>query len=89
MSEEIRSVRSADLTGEVCPMTFVKLKLYLELIQPGEVLEVLLKDGEAMRDVPRSVKEEGHRIVKVEPAGEDYRVFVQKAGHQASGEARK
>ena len=83
MLDEIRPVRSADLTGEVCPMTFVKLKLHLELIQPGEVLGVLLKDGEAMRDVPRSVKEEGHKIVKVEPAGEDYRVFVQKAGHQA------
>lgn len=89
MVDEIRPVRSADLTGEVCPMTFVKLKLHLELIQPGEVIEVLLKDGEAMRDVPRSVKEEGHKIVKVEPAGENYRVFVRKAEQEASGEVSK
>ncbi len=89
MSDDLRPVRSADLTREVCPMTFVKLKLHLELIQPGEVLEVLLKEGEHMRDVPRSVKEEGHKIVAVEPVGENYRVFVQKAVCGGSGEVSK
>ncbi|MHC4253823.1 MAG: sulfurtransferase TusA family protein, partial [Planctomycetota bacterium] len=46
VAENATPVRSADLTGEVCPMTFVKLKLHLEQLSSGEVLEVLLKDGE-------------------------------------------
>ena len=73
--------RSADLTGEVCPMTFVKVKLHLEQIQAGEVLELFLKDGEHMRNVPRSIKDEGHKIVKVDPQeGGRYRLLVVKDG---------
>ncbi|MHC5056510.1 MAG: sulfurtransferase TusA family protein [Planctomycetota bacterium] len=74
-------VRSADLTGEVCPMTFVKLKLHLEQVSSGEVIEVLLKDGEHMRNVPRSVKAEGHRIVNVASVeGGLYRLLIVKGG---------
>ena len=78
---EREPVRSADLTGEVCPMTFVKVKLHLEQIRSGEVLQVLLREGEHMKNVPRSVKSEGHRIVKVEPAENGrYRLLIVKDG---------
>jgi tRNA 2-thiouridine synthesizing protein A len=80
-AENATPVRSADLTGEVCPMTFVKLKLHLEQVSSGEIIEVLLKDGEHMRNVPRSVKAEGHRIARVEPIeGGRYRLLVVKDG---------
>jgi tRNA 2-thiouridine synthesizing protein A len=80
-------VRSADLTGEVCPMTFVKVKLHLEQIEPGDVLEVLLKEGEHMKNVPRSVKGEGHRIVRVEPIeGGRYRLLIVRGGGRTSQE---
>lgn len=82
-------VRSADLTGEVCPMTFVKVKLHLEQIKPGEALEVILKEGEHMKNVPRSVKDEGHRIVDVRPLGGGrYRLLIVRDGGRPGREGK-
>ena len=55
-----------DLRGVLCPINFVKTKLKLETMESDQILEVTLDDGEPMRNVPRSVKEDGHKIVKVE-----------------------
>ncbi len=86
---KVKPVRSADLTGEVCPMTFVKVKLHLEQIEPGEVLEVLLKEGEHMKNVPRSVKGEGHRIVEVTPLDDGrYRLLIVRDGGRPGQEGK-
>jgi tRNA 2-thiouridine synthesizing protein A len=76
MSDEIK--KRIDLHGVVCPLNFVKTKLALEELNPGERLEVILDEGDAMLNVPRSLKEEGHKVVKVSPEGEVYRVIVEK-----------
>ena len=73
-------VRCADLTGEVCPMTFIKAKLHLEQIDPGTILEIILNEGEQMRNVPKSIKEEGHRIEKVRQDGDRFHLYVRKYG---------
>lgn len=78
VNEEKPSVPSVDLTGEVCPMTFVKVKLHLEQIAPGAAIEFVLKEGEHMRNVPRSIKEEGHRIESVRQVGDRYHLLVRK-----------
>lgn len=67
-----------DITRDVCPITFVKTKLKLEQMNRGEILEVILNDGEPIRNVPRSIKDEGHRIVLVEQTGEKYRLLIEK-----------
>ncbi|MEW6007464.1 MAG: sulfurtransferase TusA family protein [bacterium] len=54
-----------DLRGEVCPFTFVKTKLALERINKGEIMMVTLDNGQPLENVPRSLKEEGHQIIKV------------------------
>lgn len=69
-----------DLRGTPCPINFVKTKLKLEEMAPGEVLEVLLDDGEPIINVPRSVKEEGHQILKIEKEGEFFRLFIKRGG---------
>jgi len=70
--------RVADLTGFVCPMTFVRFKLEIEKIAPGEAIEIVLKDGEQMRNVPRSIKAEGHRIEGIRQDAGKYRLLVRK-----------
>ncbi|MCP5366328.1 MAG: sulfurtransferase TusA family protein [Hyphomicrobiales bacterium] len=55
-----------DITPEVCPLTFVKTKLLLERMQPGQVAEVRLKGGEPLENVPRSVREHGHEVLALE-----------------------
>ena len=56
-----------DITGELCPLTFVKTKLVIERRHAGETLEVRLKGWEPIRNVPRSVAELGHAILSLEP----------------------
>ncbi|NUN24332.1 MAG: sulfurtransferase TusA family protein [Candidatus Jettenia caeni] len=67
-----------DLRGVLCPINFVKTKLKLEMMDSGQVLEVILDDGEPIRSVPRSLKEEGHKIIKVENLQGAYRLLVKK-----------
>jgi len=45
-----------------CPMTWVKSKLELDRMRPGETLEVTLPPGEAVENVPRSAREAGHAV---------------------------
>ncbi len=68
-----------DLRGVLCPINFVKTKLKLEMMDSGQVLEVILDDGEPIRSVPRSIKEEGHRVVKVENIDGAYHLLIKKA----------
>lgn len=56
-----------DITGEACPMTFVRTKLLVERMPPGETLEVRLKGPEPLNNVPRSLTELGHHIVSLTP----------------------
>ncbi|MDR2089605.1 MAG: sulfurtransferase TusA family protein [Clostridiales Family XIII bacterium] len=68
-----------DITDAVCPITFVRAKAALEEMEAGAVLALRMNDGEPVQNVPRSVKEEGHRILKLAD-NEDgtYTLFVRK-----------
>ena len=57
-------MQKIDITGEVCPITFIKVKLKLEEMEPGELLEVHLDCGIPAKNVPRSLKMDGHQILK-------------------------
>lgn len=57
-----------DLRGVSCPTNFVKAKLALEDIETGETLQILLDDGEPVKNVPRSLKAEGHKLLGLKQA---------------------
>ena len=68
-----------DITDVVCPMTFVKAKVAMEELEIGQVLAVTMNDGEPVQNVPRSVKEEGHQILKlVDNEDGTYNLIVRK-----------
>ncbi len=67
-----------DLHGVTCPMNFVRTKVALAALAAGDLLEVVLDEGEALLNVPRSVKDEGHQVVNVESLGETFRVVIRK-----------
>lgn len=68
-SEKYQIDYSLDITGDVCPMTFVKTRLQIEKMSSGETLEIRLKGSEPLKNVPESVTELGHRIVSLSPEG--------------------
>ena len=56
---------NVDITDVVCPTTFVKAQVALEELDDGQILAVKMNDGEPVQNVPRSIKEEGHKILKL------------------------
>ena len=67
-----------DITNDICPMTFVKTKLKLETMNAGEVLEVTLREGEPLSNVPKSVKEDGHKVVSISKSEDVFKVIIEK-----------
>jgi len=55
-------VATLDITGLRCPLTWVRTKLTLERLAPGEELAVICRPGEALDSVPRSAREAGHDV---------------------------
>ena len=56
-----------DVTGEVCPMTFVRTKLLIEKMSSGQTAVVCLNAGEPLANVPRAVREHGHSVLELAP----------------------
>lgn len=77
----IKADASVDITDVVCPITFVKVKVAMEELDDGQILEIKMNDGEPIQNVPRSLKDEGHKVLLVEANGDDtYTVLVEKGG---------
>ena len=74
-----------DITDKVCPLTFVKAKVAIEELEDGEILAVRMNDGEPVQNVPRSMKEEGHKVLKLTD-NEDgtYTMYVRAQNMQPS-----
>lgn len=68
-----------DITPDTCPITYVRTKLALEAMAPGERLTVVMRQGEPSRNVPRSLREDGYPIIE-EGATDDglYRLVVER-----------
>ena len=69
---------TVDITDVVCPVTFVKAKVALEELDDGQILAVRMNNGEPVQNVPRSIKEEGHQILKLEDTGDDTYTRIDK-----------
>ena len=70
-----------DLSGVLCPMNYVHTKLKLEDMEEGQVLEVILDDGEPIRNVPRSVKQDGHKVLGLLRLEDGrYHLWIRKGG---------
>ena len=61
-------VARLDIRDLACPLTWVRTSVALGRIRPGEVLEVLLREGEPLENIPRTAAEEGHLILRLERA---------------------
>ncbi len=58
------TTQQLDITRDVCPMTFVKVKMGLQQVPPRGTLTVRLKE-EALKNVISSLKSEGHSVTNV------------------------
>ena len=64
MSSVLTADRTIDITGDLCPMTFVKTRIALDRLSPGQTLLVRLRGEEPLRNVPRTAAEQGHTVLE-------------------------
>lgn len=72
------AVHFVDLQGVSCPLNFVKAKLALENINRGEILEILLDDGEPVRNVPASFQEQGQEVMEIKKIADHFCIKVRR-----------
>lgn len=76
---EVKFDNAIDIRGLVCPMTFVRAKLAIEDMEQGEVLKVTLDYPEALRSIPKSMKELGHEtLCSNEIAPGQWELYIRK-----------
>lgn len=79
MADEIKVDKTIDIRGQVCPYTFVRSKLAIEKMNVGEVLEIILDHKAAVENVPKSMENEGQKVLVVEQTSEkEWRIVVRK-----------
>lgn len=54
-----------DITADTCPMTFVRVRLALDRMLPGETLNVRLCGNEPVTNVPRTAVQLGHEVLSL------------------------
>ena len=60
-------------------MTFVRAKLLMERMKPGEVAEILLSGCDPLENVPRAIWEHGYEVISLEAESDDiFRLIIKK-----------
>ncbi len=67
-----------DLRGVACPLNFVKAKLELEKLKVGDILKVLLDEGEPIQNAPASFAEQGQEVLDIVKVDDHYAVKVRR-----------
>jgi len=76
MTKAIVSDVEIDITGEICPMTFVRTRLALDRLAQGQILAVTLRGDEPVRNVPLAAARQGHTILAQHPAPDGATTFL-------------
>lgn len=67
-----------DLRGTPCPINFVRTKLRLEQLTPGQLLEVWLDPGEPIEQVPESLAVAGYPVENIEDRSDFFVLQVRR-----------
>ena len=78
MTDIIKPYLTLDLRGVPCPLNFVKVKIQLDKMEPGQTLEVWLDSGEPIESVTQSILEEGHKILLKQETNNHFKILIAK-----------
>jgi tRNA 2-thiouridine synthesizing protein A len=74
------SDQELDITAEVCPMTFVRTRLALDRMAPGQILRIRLRGEEPLRNVPRAARELGHEVLSLDTGTDGVATLLLRRG---------
>ncbi|MFQ5646406.1 MAG: sulfurtransferase TusA family protein, partial [bacterium] len=77
-SGDSSAVLKLDLSGVKCPINYVKTRLFMEEMEVGQVVKILLDEGEPIKNVPESLRNDGQEIQEIKEQGSGFCVTVRK-----------
>ncbi|MCL7412303.1 MAG: sulfurtransferase TusA family protein [ANME-2 cluster archaeon] len=70
--------KTLDCVGLFCPIPVFNTTEAINEIEIGGVLEVLTDDPASTQDIPRWAKRTGHKLLKFEDQGENFRFLIER-----------
>jgi TusA-related sulfurtransferase len=83
--ENIVADQRIDISEETCPMTFVLVRLALDQMKPGEILEITLRGAEPRRNIPITAQEQGHELLSINDDKLDHSILLLRKASGKSG----
>jgi len=75
-------IQHLDLVTTKCPLNFVKTKLALEKLSPGEILSVAVDaQGQSVLNIPNSIRQEGHTILQEHTVDGVLTLWIQRSNN--------
>lgn len=72
-----------DVQGEICPYPDIKTRKKLKQMKPDQILKVIVDYPLSLDRIPRNVRAEGHKVLKVERInGPVHEIYIQVAGEK-------
>lgn len=67
-----------DLRGVRCPINYVQVKLKLATLASGDLLQIVIDEGESYANVPNSVRSDGHEILEEQKLDKAHQLTIRK-----------
>lgn len=71
-----------DLAGLHCPVPVISCRAALSKLNPGDCLEVIVTDKDALREIPQLVKNSGEQLLGYEVRANRLHLFIIKQSIQ-------
>ncbi len=78
MSKDVKPNRTLDCLGLYCPEPVFRVRLELDKMKIGEVMEVLADDPAAEEDIKSLVKRLEQQLVNTNKEGNTFRFLIKK-----------
>ncbi len=78
VKNEVQIDKVLDLRGWSCPWCIVKARSWLSRMKPGQILELLGTDPEALKNLPSVLKNGNDRIIEVEKYPDHHRLLIRR-----------
>ena len=67
-----------DLSGVPCPHNSSRAIVELEIMDEGEILEIIVDDGEPIENVPVTLEQEMHQLLDKRRHGDQWLLLVRR-----------
>lgn len=78
MVTDVRPDRTLDCRNQFCPTPVLRARAEMEMLEPGQVLEILATDRAAQSDIPSWAKWAGHELLLAEQRDGELRFLLRK-----------